>query len=83
MDLQLDRHRVAWSVQEAAQLTSLSPDAIYQEIYAGRLTSRRHGRRHLIPDDALREWFAALPTELERQETDWRFSWRPDGTGSP
>lgn len=48
--------RLAYSVQELAQATSVSKQTLYQEIAAGRLRAVRVRNRILIPKAAVDAW---------------------------
>ncbi|OYX67029.1 MAG: hypothetical protein B7Y88_04195 [Sphingomonadales bacterium 32-64-17] len=48
-----DPPKIAYSIREAVQATSLSRGTIYNHIAAGRLTAHKIGGRTLIPADAL------------------------------
>ena len=52
--------RLAYSVDEAAQLTGLSRDLLYDEMRRGHLRYRKVGRRRLITRQHLEE-FLGLP----------------------
>lgn len=56
--------RLAYSVDEAARLTGLSRDLLYDEMRRGNLRYRKVGRRRLITRQHLEE-FLGLP-EVER-----------------
>lgn len=45
--------KIAYSIREAAQASSLSRSTIYNHIAAGRLAARKIGGRTIIPADAL------------------------------
>lgn len=45
--------KIAYSIREAAQASSLSRSTIYNHIAAGRLIARKIGGRTIIPADAL------------------------------
>ncbi len=51
---------VVYRVDEAATALRLSRSGIYELIRSGRLRSVKHGRRRLIPVDALTEYIASL-----------------------
>ena len=53
--------RDAYSLDEAASRLGLTTKTITKEIKAGRLKSRKYGRRHLITPKAIAEWLDALP----------------------
>lgn len=55
--------KIAYGVEQAAEAVCVSTDTIRRELHAGRLASRRFGRRILIGHDELRAWFDALPSE--------------------
>jgi excisionase family DNA binding protein len=50
--------KLAWSIDEASQLTGLSKGYYRKIIKAGELKIARAGRRVLILDVDLREWLA-------------------------
>lgn len=50
--------KIAYSIREAVQVSSLSRSTIYNHIAAGRLAVRKIGGRTLIPADALRALIA-------------------------
>lgn len=45
--------KIAYSIREAVQVSSLSRSTIYNHIAAGRLKANRIGGRTLIPADSL------------------------------
>ena len=53
--------RLAYSVEEAARVTGLSRDLLYDEMRAGRLVYLKVGRRRIITRQHL-EAFLAGPT---------------------
>ncbi|MDV2478577.1 helix-turn-helix domain-containing protein [Rhodococcus zopfii] len=55
--------QIAFDVEHAAEAVCVSTDTIRREIRAGRLASRRSGKKILIGADELKEWFDALPSE--------------------
>jgi excisionase family DNA binding protein len=54
------------SVSEVVALTRMSRTWLYGEIRSGRLRSVMAGDRRMIPDDALAEWLASLPSGAQR-----------------
>ncbi len=53
--------KVAYSIEEAAEVTSLSRAFIYAEWQAGRgPTKVKIGKRTLITDESLRTWLRSL-----------------------
>ena len=52
---------LAYSVADAAAVSSVSPTLIKQQIAAGKLRARKAGRRTLILRAELERWLAALP----------------------
>lgn len=46
--------KLAYSIKEAVEVSSISRGTIYNHIAAGRLPTRKIGGRTLIPADALR-----------------------------
>lgn len=53
--------RDAYTVDEVARRAGVNEKTIYDEIKAGRLRSRKLGRKHLITPAAIAEWLDALP----------------------
>jgi excisionase family DNA binding protein len=53
--------KMAFSILEVCELTSLGRTAIFAEIKAGRLVARKQGRRTLILATDLEGWLRALP----------------------
>ena len=52
----LNPPKIAYSIREAAQASSLSRSTIYSHIKTGRLSVKRIGGRTIIPTDSLRAW---------------------------
>lgn len=52
----LDPQRLAFSVQEAARLTGLSRDLLYDQMRRGNLSYIKIGRRRLITRQHLRQF---------------------------
>lgn len=52
-------HKIAYSVEETAEKTSLSKAFLRLEIKRGKLKVRRFGRRVLIRDEDLRDYIAS------------------------
>lgn len=48
--------KIAYRVEEAAELLCVRPGTIYEMVRAGTLPHRRIGRRIIIPARALEEW---------------------------
>ena len=57
----LDAERLAYSVQEAARLTGLSRDLLYDEMRRGHLDYLKVGRRRLITRQHLEQFLAITP----------------------
>lgn len=55
--------QISYSVKQAAAATGLSDKAIRRLIYADKLPARYNNTTVLIPADALKAWFASLPSE--------------------
>ena len=53
--------KLAYSVDEAAEATSICKSALYEDIAAGRLEKRKRGSRTIILADELRRYLAAIP----------------------
>jgi len=52
---------LAYSIQDAALFAGVSVRYLFQEIQAGRLVSKKAGRRRLIPAAALKSWIDNCP----------------------
>jgi hypothetical protein len=52
-----------YSVSSMATAYELSPQAIRNEINAGRLSAKYYGRRQMIDPLEAERWFKALPSE--------------------
>lgn len=59
-EISLDRPRVMYRVEEAAELLSLSRDRVYQLIRSNQLRSVRIGRARRVPARAIDEYVARL-----------------------
>lgn len=53
-------------IPEIVALTRMSRTWLYGEIRSGRLRSVMVGDRRMVPDDALAEWLASLPSGAQR-----------------
>jgi hypothetical protein len=53
--------KLAYSMEEAAESTSISKSALYEDIAAGLLTPKKRGARTVIPADELTRYLNALP----------------------
>lgn len=51
--------RLAFSIDETAQILSLSRSTVKEQLYQGRLKGRKVGRRWLVPRWAIDEFLAA------------------------
>ena len=49
------------SIAEAAKLAGLGRTSLYAAINAGKLKTRRYGRRVLVETDSIRSFIANLP----------------------
>lgn len=56
-----DAPKLAFSIDELCDATGVRRNLIYDEIKAGRLKSRKLGRRTIILDEDARSWLRALP----------------------
>ena len=52
---------LAYTIDEAVKITSISRSKLYIEIKSGRLQIRKVGRRTIIPPQFLQEWLDHLP----------------------
>jgi excisionase family DNA binding protein len=59
--------RIAYSVDEAARLTGLSRDLLYDEMRRGNLTYLKIGRRRLITRQHLEQFLHLAPEPAIRQ----------------
>jgi len=55
-------HKIAYSVEEVTRQIPMSRAALYEEIKANRLKTKKLGRRRLILHDDLAEFLRNLPT---------------------
>jgi excisionase family DNA binding protein len=53
--------RIGYSREEAAKKAGVSFSAIKAAINTGALRAKKAGRRYLVSDEQLREWFENLP----------------------
>lgn len=53
--------RIAFTVNEFCKAFGVSRTLVYEEIKAGRVQSKKAGRRTLIPVQSALEWLEALP----------------------
>jgi excisionase family DNA binding protein len=58
LEIITDKNKLAYSVEEIAEQTSLSKAFLRLEIKRGKLKIRRFGRRVIIRDEDLREYIA-------------------------
>jgi excisionase family DNA binding protein len=58
--------KLAFTIQEAAKLSSLGQTSIYKAIRDGQLVSRKYGTRTIIRRDDLVSFLTNLPTENKR-----------------
>jgi excisionase family DNA binding protein len=61
LELGHSAERLAYSVDEAAVLTGLSRDLLYDEMRRGNLRYRKIGRRRLITRQHLEEFLGLVP----------------------
>lgn len=54
---------ILYGVNEAAEALRLSRTAIYELIRSGRLRSVKHGRRRLMPVEALQEYVQLMSSD--------------------
>ncbi len=60
MQQNLPPAKLAYSIAEACEVSSLGRTSIYAAIKSGRLRAHRHNRRTLIPADSLRALVGAV-----------------------
>lgn len=48
--------RLCYSMNDAARLVGVGKRSLYKEVSAGRLRTKKMGRRTLVPASALRDW---------------------------
>jgi len=53
--------KLAYTIREAIDATGIKHSALYEEIKAGRLETRKRGSTTLILAEELRRYLAALP----------------------
>jgi Helix-turn-helix domain len=51
----------AYTLEEFCVKYRIGRTAAYQQINKGRLEARKFGKRTMIPREAARQWFSALP----------------------
>jgi excisionase family DNA binding protein len=56
------QNKLAYTVDEATDLSPCGRSSLYEAIAAGELKARKLGRRTLIMADDLRSWLESLPT---------------------
>lgn len=54
--------KLAYSIKEAVEATGISRAALYQDIAAGKLATRKRGASTIILADDLNAYLAALPS---------------------
>jgi len=72
----LDAERLAYSVQEAARMTGLSRDLLYDQVRRGNLSYIKIGRRRLITRQHLQR-FLGLASQIGHAQ-----AWPKTGHGS-
>jgi excisionase family DNA binding protein len=65
MSTAVDPQTYTMTVARAAELFGLGQSTIRLLIHQGKVPVRRHGRRVLVPYDALRAYVDALPDDLQ------------------
>ena len=55
------RDRMAYSVPEAGALAGFGPSKAWEEVKAGRLKTRRLGRRQIVLREELERYLTSLP----------------------
>ena len=65
-ELQAHRPRLL-SVNEACATLGLGRTSVYAAMASGHLQSVTVGRRRLVPDDAIEQFIAQLPTQYRRR----------------
>jgi excisionase family DNA binding protein len=63
---------LAYSVDEAAQLTGLSRDLLYDEMRRGNLDYLKIGRRRLITRQHLEQFLGLTPSTRSSQSSDFK-----------
>ena len=58
----VDLQRLAYSVDQAAKLVSISRRQLYEEIGSGRLLTKKVGKRRLVLSEDLRNWLQTRPS---------------------
>jgi excisionase family DNA binding protein len=53
--------KLAYTLSEVSQLTSVGRSLLYEEIKAQRLKTRKVGRRRIVTSSALTEWLGEAP----------------------
>lgn len=61
----MDFSKLAFSIAEVIECTSVRRTKLYEEIKQGRLKTLKVGRRTIIPREALIAWLNSLGTETQ------------------
>jgi hypothetical protein len=60
---------LAYTIAALCQASGIGRTKIYDDLKAGRLHARKHGKRTLILADEARRWLESLPAQSSRQQT--------------
>ena len=52
---------IALTIPDAVKASGASRTAIYEALRQGKLIALKHGKRTLIPADALKAWLSSMP----------------------
>jgi excisionase family DNA binding protein len=61
--MQNDAQKLAYSIDDIANLVGVGRSLLFEEIKAGRLSVKKAGRRTLVTDADLRGWLSNLPAK--------------------
>jgi hypothetical protein len=60
---------LSFTIAALEQATCISRTKIYDDLKAGRLQARKHGKRTIILADEARRWLESLPAQFSLQQT--------------
>jgi excisionase family DNA binding protein len=52
---------ITLTIPDAVKASGASRTSIYEALRQGKLTALKHGKRTLIPADALKAWLSSMP----------------------
>jgi hypothetical protein len=63
---------LSFTIAALEQATCISRTKIYDDLKAGRLRARKHGKRTIIIADEARRWLESLPAQSSQQTVEAR-----------